>query len=82
MLIMTEDGKFHYSSEKSGNVRLTLALSDAVVITSFSYLRHYFLTSVVVQKQVLAMVSYCHGVEIHSHLHALAHIKSPTGRCH
>ncbi len=33
-----------------------------------------FLTSVVMHYQVLAVVSYGHGVEFHSHLHALTYI--------
>lgn len=41
-----------------------------------------FLTSMVVQQQILPVVSCIHWVENHSHLHTLANIKWPKLRSH
>lgn len=40
------------------------------------------LTSMVVQNQVLTVVSHSHGIKIHSHLHAFTDVKGATGGSH
>lgn len=59
-----------------------------VFVTSRSRFFFFFpetwisLTSMVVQNQVLVVVSCGHGVELHSHLHTLTYFKSPRGWSH